>query len=724
MRQTVAVAGSCGLLAAAQSFSSSSSAFLAQPGTKTAPQNLASAPIVEEPLAQASYSSAGSARTSTAAVSVAAALTVGGLAAAPRLLSKKGKKRAQRQSKIVRLAEEEKRYLRPRDRIDGHGWIKEDPQFNSMDESLVVETHTIELKKRPSGITRYTHCEGKGAMVMELKPSRYPGDPQGQATAAGVKAKMVIKTINGEDVRDMDFEKIMDMLEDYIPDPDLATTAAFGQGSADRAKLAEQVEFPVTIEYLELKDEAFAEKKVQMKVPEGAWMPRMSTWTDEDLAKERERAKGFEEPGADYTGPRYTGPADIDEAWLAKLQEGFLTGTVLPKKDAYMMLLDWVDVLRDPAKTSTVVDVKVAPGQELTIFGDIHGQYFDFVNMMKSAGVPSADRPFIFNGDFVDRGSWSIEVLLSLIALKLRTPDSVFFNRGNHEMLETNIIYGFAGECGSKYDMGFFDLCSEAFRHLPLVHMVNDEVMVVHAGIPGPRPRVWAPGQTHDPEDAIPVNKEQVKIAEIREVDRVMELTDSVFKRSADDDPLGINGGPPKVEETWETNERIMVDCLWADPRGGPGYGPSYRKSKGVFMFGPDVIDSFCKANDLNLVIRSHEVKTKGFQWEKKADAASHTEMISVFSAPNYLDTGGNKGAYLKCTNESGKIQVEPVIFDPVEHPDIPCMYYQDFIIQNHSHLTRQMKKRVVESGDEFGDSDFAGNQGPDEWIEVDDDEN
>ena len=95
-------------------------------------------------------------------------------------------------------------------------------------------------------------------------------------------------------------------------------------------------------------------------------------------------------------------------------------------------------------------------------------------------------RPFLFNGDFVDRGSWSIEVILLIFAMKMKNPNAVFMNRGNHEMLEANMIYGFAGETGAKYDLDLFNLFSESFRNLPLLHLINNEVLVVHAGIPGP----------------------------------------------------------------------------------------------------------------------------------------------------------------------------------------------------------------------------------------------
>lgn len=157
----------------------------------------------------------------------------------------------------------------------------------------------------------------------------------------------------------------------------------------------------------------------------------------------------------------------------------------------------------------------------------------------------------------------------------------------------------------------------------------------------------------------------------------------------------------------------MIIDFLWADPRGSSGYGPSYRKSRGIFMFGPDVTSQFCDVNDLQVVIRSHEVKSNGFLYD-------HPTLLSVFSAPNYLDTGGNKGAFLTLTPDgpNGHLKIVPTSYTAVPHPDLPAMYHQEYINKNHPHLTRQMQKKDTSSSDQ-GDSDFAGFQGADEWEQV-----
>ncbi|CAE7860890.1 hypothetical protein AK812_SmicGene4585 [Symbiodinium microadriaticum] len=108
----------------------------------------------------------------------------------------------------------EGRQLRTRDRSDGHGWVKSDPVFSTLEG--VSSATTAEFKKRPFGVKRYTPgYQGKGAMIIDMQDkSRYPGDAMGQAAVGGVRIGMVLKSVAGEDVSQWDFEDIMELLND------------------------------------------------------------------------------------------------------------------------------------------------------------------------------------------------------------------------------------------------------------------------------------------------------------------------------------------------------------------------------------------------------------------------------------------------------------------------------------------------------------------------------
>jgi len=74
------------------------------------------------------------------------------------------------------------------------------------------------------------------------------------------------------------------------------------------------------------------------------------------------------------------------------------------------------------AELPSVLEVPVPPGTHLTVCGDVHGQFYDLLNIFEINGLPSMENPYLFNGDFVDRGSWSLEVILTLLAFKCLYP--------------------------------------------------------------------------------------------------------------------------------------------------------------------------------------------------------------------------------------------------------------------------------------------------------------
>jgi len=107
----------------------------------------------------------------------------------------------------------------------------------------------VTFKKRPFGILRYQPGNGgKGAMAMEIIPtSRYPGDPQGQAFAAGVQSGWVVKSINGAPMQGEDFGKIMDLLDDEVADPRFSKSTALALEKQGR--MAEPVEPPIEVSF-------------------------------------------------------------------------------------------------------------------------------------------------------------------------------------------------------------------------------------------------------------------------------------------------------------------------------------------------------------------------------------------------------------------------------------------------------------------------------------------
>lgn len=108
------------------------------------------------------------------------------------------------------------------------------------------------------------------------------------------------------------------------------------------------------------------------------------------------------------------------------------------------------------------------------VCGDIHGQFYDLVNIFSEFGFPEQKRLYLFNGDFVDRGSFSAEVMIALLCYKVASPKTFFLNRGNHEARDLNTLYGFEGEIVAKYCSDTFLLFLDLFKNLPLAHIIEN----------------------------------------------------------------------------------------------------------------------------------------------------------------------------------------------------------------------------------------------------------
>lgn len=114
--------------------------------------------------------------------------------------------------------------------------------------------------------------------------------------------------------------------------------------------------------------------------------------------------------------------------------------------------------------------------------GDIHGQYFDLLNMISKAGEPGTIN-YLFLGDYVDRGILGIEVVLLLFAIKLNEPKSVVLLRGNHESRNMTESFTFREEVLERYDVEVYDLFMDVFDALPISALVAKKYLAMHGGI-------------------------------------------------------------------------------------------------------------------------------------------------------------------------------------------------------------------------------------------------
>jgi serine/threonine-protein phosphatase 5 len=110
------------------------------------------------------------------------------------------------------------------------------------------------------------------------------------------------------------------------------------------------------------------------------------------------------------------------------------------KKYLIMMILKVKEYYE---KKESLIEINVGDDDDFTVCGDVHGQFYDLLNIFEINGNPSEVNPYLFNGDFVDRGSFSVEVIITMIAWKILYPEHFHMARGNHESKNLNKIYGY-----------------------------------------------------------------------------------------------------------------------------------------------------------------------------------------------------------------------------------------------------------------------------------------
>jgi len=319
--------------------------------------------------------------------------------------------------------------------------------------------------------------------------------------------------------------------------------------------------------------------------------------------------------------PLLTATRQIDLEWVHALKDELADGRIPIAPIVERLILVTFSIL---CKEPNVQEVTVPLNGKVTVVGDIHGQLADLFSIFRLNGHPAASNVYVFNGDWVDRGSQSIEVLVLLLAWKALYPKYVFLNRGNHESSDINSRDGFEKECKDKYGVGIFPLFSELFSAVPIGcciygsaqdnnlggnnHNNNNTDTDQGKAKPAPKPAIFV---THG---GIP--QKGLTIAQIQKENRFYTI-------------------PP--------TDSIIFNMLWSDPSVYKGTYPSSRGAG--YEFGPDVTLDFLRNNRCCMLIRSHECVEQGWQ------LSHHNMCLTVFSASNYQKSVGNQGGY--CIIES-----------------------------------------------------------------------
>ena len=220
------------------------------------------------------------------------------------------------------------------------------------------------------------------------------------------------------------------------------------------------------------------------------------------------------------------------------------------------------------------------------IVGDLHGNIFDLLRIFIHAKPPPSSR-FLFLGDYVDRGEYSVEVLTLLFAYQVAYPAHIFLLRGNHEYASCNSTYGFLEEVKRLYGGSqVYDMFNDVFAWLPIAAIVGDDLFCVHGGL--------SPN-----------------------MNRLVDF--QRFKRPSN---------------SYENDS--VADILWSDP--DPKCRNFEKSNRGQgYIYGTEAVAEFLEHAGCKKVIRAHQCVQVGVQ-KLMGDS-----VITVFSCSNYADAVDNR---------------------------------------------------------------------------------
>lgn len=233
----------------------------------------------------------------------------------------------------------------------------------------------------------------------------------------------------------------------------------------------------------------------------------------------------------------------------------------------------------------------------LIVVGDLHGNLHDLLRIFGMFGTPETTK-YLFLGDYVDRGNFSIETITLLLYFQVLYPRNVSLLRGNHEFPDINMQYGFRCEVEQTY--GDADLWTEyniVFGYMPIGALVNEQTFCIHGGI--------ASGFC--------------SLAQIANLPCPM---------------------------TEENTPSLIKKLLWSDPSLDVSFFGENERGYGQ-EFGVYAIKQFCENLSLKRIIRAHQCVNKGC-------SCFCNICVTVFSSSGY--SNHNSGAVLEISKDDAVI--------------------------------------------------------------------
>ena len=275
------------------------------------------------------------------------------------------------------------------------------------------------------------------------------------------------------------------------------------------------------------------------------------------------------------------------------------------------------------------------------IFGDVHGQFADLQRFFSAYGSPNPYTGdveyvnYLFLGDYVDRGKYSLEVITFLVALKICHPREVVLLRGNHEDAQVNALYGFRSECRRRcHDGNAVWQVRKTYLASPLYLHVVHAVAAWWRRHTHPRRPLHSPRALHARSPLAHSHSQSARgggrsvlSSPNPSLSPCSQAFNAVFEflpvaAVVDDTILCLHGGIgdqltqlsqlealPRPVKVNLSQRSLLNDVLWSDPTevdGRLGVHPNVRGPNTV-TYGKDRVARFLEANGLKLLVRAHQ---------------------------------------------------------------------------------------------------------------------
>lgn len=226
----------------------------------------------------------------------------------------------------------------------------------------------------------------------------------------------------------------------------------------------------------------------------------------------------------------------------------------------------------------------------LVVVGDLHGNIFDLIRIL-TINRPPPYQKYLFLGDYVDRGEFSVEVITIMFALALKYPKNIYLLRGNHEETSLNSLYGFKQELShNQYSNDLWVKFNIVFDLLPFAAILNGRIFCVHGGLS----------------------------PDLKSLDDLHRIHKPISPQSSS----------------------LLLDIIWSDPTdASEDFTPSLRGSGK--QFGKNVIYTFLADFGFDAIFRGHQCVVDG------VERFGETDLYTIFSCSNYCDRYQNRCGFI-----------------------------------------------------------------------------